>query len=324
MNLLAFIVFIIVQILFIPFAIVALILVTYKQIIVSRKLDVSQTAVEVLNNRWIMHIFDLRKDTATAKLIQVLPNTSAVGLWLFLFPLYLRYKISSKHAIFPTLAKPREEGIAQIVFNRTIYFDNIIKQAKDEVEQFVVMGAGFDTRCYGDLKHRALHFFELDQAKTQQFKRKLLEKAAIDASHVRFVEVDFSTEHWYKKLEESGYDPTKKSLFLWEGVTLYLSESDARNTLREMKAHSASGSILAADFYALRFVTGEMYPGMKSSLKLLKLTDEEFGFGLDFSTNHESSLQSFIESENATVGATHFMGSKTKKGTYTVVAEIKL
>jgi len=52
--------------------------------------------------------------------------------------------------------------------NRTIYFDNIINKSKDKVEKFVVMGAGFDTRCYGDLKNSNLKFFELDQAKTQK------------------------------------------------------------------------------------------------------------------------------------------------------------
>lgn len=85
--------------------------------------------------------------------------------------------------------------------------------------------------------------FELDQAKTQQLKRDLLQKAGIDTAHVTYIEVDFSTKQWYEKLEASGYDPTKKTLFLWEGVTLYLAEEDVRNTLREMKAHAAAGSV---------------------------------------------------------------------------------
>jgi len=30
------------------------------------------------------------------------------------------------------------------------------------------------------------------------------------------VEVDFSTEHWYEKVEKAGYDPSKKSIYLWD------------------------------------------------------------------------------------------------------------
>jgi hypothetical protein len=60
------------------------------------------------------------------------------------------------------------------------------------------------------------------------------------------------------------------------------------------------------------------------SLKLLKITDEEFGFGIDFSSNYESALGTFLESEDTKAGETHFMGYGTKKGTWMVVAEIEI
>ena len=40
-----------------------------------------------------------------------------------------------------------------------------------------------------------------------------LKKAGIDASHVTFVEVDFSTQKWYEKIEKAGFDPIKKRCF---------------------------------------------------------------------------------------------------------------
>jgi methyltransferase (TIGR00027 family) len=166
------------------------------------------------------------------------------------------------------------------------------------------------------------NFFELDQAKTQKLKIEYLKKAGIDTSNVNYVKVDFSTEHWFEKLEKADYDPSKKSIFLWEGVTLYLSEKDVRNTLKEIKVHAASGSIVVADLYAESFVTGEYAPGMKKAMKAQKITDEEFGFGIDFSSDYENALKTFLESENTKVGDTYFMGPKTKKGTYMVVAEI--
>ncbi len=60
MDVIALLVFVIVQILFIPLAIVGFILVFYKQMYVSKKLGVSSTAIEVINGRWTMDVFGLR------------------------------------------------------------------------------------------------------------------------------------------------------------------------------------------------------------------------------------------------------------------------
>jgi methyltransferase (TIGR00027 family) len=321
-DFIALIVFVLVQILFIPVAVVGVVLVFYKQMYGSKKLGVSSTAVEVINGRWTMDVFGMREDSAAVRLNRMLPNNSVPGMWMVLFPSYLRYRISGKNQGYPSFARPGEEGISSIVTSRTVYFDRVINRSKLEVEQFVVMGAGFDTRCYGDLGNSRLTCYELDQARTQQLKKTSLAKAGIDSSHVRFVSVDFSNERWFEKLEQVGYDPARKSLFLWEGVTLYLSEQDVRDTLRDIKANAAPGSILLADFYALSFVTGEYAPGMKKSIKLLKITDEEFGFGIDFSSNPEIALRGFVESEHARLGETFVMGANTKKGAYMIVAEV--
>ena len=103
---------------------------------------------------------------------------------------------------------------------------------------------------------------------------------------------------------------------------LYLSEQDVKNTLREIKEHSASGSVIVADFYAKQFVTGELHPGMKKGLALLKMTDEELGFGVAFENNDTEEFVSFIESENIKLGNVHYLGSKSKKGTWMAVAQL--
>jgi methyltransferase (TIGR00027 family) len=309
MDVAAFFVFVIVQIAFIPCAIIALILLTITQLFVSKKIGVSATAIDPIAARWIMDVFGMRKDPASVKLYRVLPNGSVPGLWLLLFPSYVRYKISGKNKGYASIKEQGKEGIANVAIARTIYFDRFIHKSKDKAGQFVVMGAGYDTRCYGDLKNGKLTFFELDQPNTQKLKIEYLKKAGIYTSHVHFVEVDFFHEIWYEKLEKAGYDPAKKTIFLWEGVTLYLSENDVRKTLKE---HAASGSVLIVDFYDKRLI----------ALKGVKATNEGFTFGLDFSTHHENILQAFIESENVKLGDFYFMGHKTKKGVLGVVAEI--
>ena len=101
MTTLSYFVYIPLQILAIPGAIVGLLLTAYKQILVSKRLEVSQTAIEIINGRWTMHVFGLRKDDATAALISVLPNTSKLGLWLVLWPLWVQARIAGQSLLYP-------------------------------------------------------------------------------------------------------------------------------------------------------------------------------------------------------------------------------
>ncbi len=320
MNFISFLIFIPLQILFLPLGLVGVLLVAYKQLIVSKRLRSSQTAVEVLNGRWTMHVFGIRKDAAAEKLARTLPNASSTGLWLALFPLWVKYKISQRYFAYPRLPKEGEETIADLMIARTIYFDRILDRLAEDAEQFVVLGAGYDTRAYGALKSRGLTFFELDQIETQGMKIEWLGEADIDASHVRFVSVDFSHDNVFDKLKANGYDTEKKTIFLWEGVTLYLSENEVRRMLREIVVNAVSGSTVVADFYGDRFI---QIGKSKAGKKTLELTNEGLRFGLPFNKDHESVFDSFVTSEKLSVGETYFMGSSDKNGPFMAVSEIR-
>lgn len=321
-KLIGFLVYVVVQILFIPFGIIGAVIIYYTQVHVSKNIGVSSTAIEILNGRWTMDKFGLREDPATVKLFSVLPNTSALGQWMALFPLYLLNRIAGEPLLYPTFKKANDATLANLVTTRTVYFDKLLKKSLQQSEQFVVLGAGFDTRCYGDLVNEELVLFELDQKKTQILKRDYLHRAHIATSNVQFVDVDFKTENWYKKLRASGFDGKKVSTFLWEGVTLYLSEEDVRHTLKVIKENLTVGSVIIADFYADKFVSGEMLPGKKKSLDVLELTNEALGFGVVFDDSQSMELQSLIETENLKIGESYYMGSDTKKGTWMAVIEI--
>ncbi|MDP6980016.1 MAG: SAM-dependent methyltransferase [Myxococcota bacterium] len=319
MSVLSLVVFIPLQIVFLPLGVLGALLVAYKQMVVSKKLGVSQTAIEILNGRWTMHVFGMRDDDPAVRLANSLPNTSTFGLWLFLLPLWVKYKLSGSYFLYPRVPEVGKEAIADLVPARTLYFDRIIERAVRDVEQFVVMGAGFDTRAYGAFEREGLRFFELDQIATQDLKRDTLRKAGVDTSHVTFIGVDFAMESVFQKLRENGYDPNKKTLFLWEGVTLYLNEVDVRKTLQDIRANAAPGSVVVADIYGERMLrVGSNAIGKKA----LEYTDEGFGFGLTFATDWEDSLDDFIASEQMTRGEAWFLGSGSPKGPFVVVAEL--
>ncbi len=320
MLLIQILLFIVLQIAFLPLTVIGICVVGYKQIAVSKKLGISQTAIEIINGRWTMHLFGLREDYPTEDLLSVLPNSSKTWLWITLYPLWLVYKLTGRTFLYPRIPEQGNEAIADMVPVRTLYFDDIITRHIKDVDQFVVMGAGYDARAYGAFRRDDLEIFELDQREVQSHKLAMLKKAQIDHSHVKFVEVDFSTENAFDKLKAAGYDATLKTLFLWEGVSLYLTESDVRKMFSDFKLNSVEGSILLADFYGHRMLNLTKNVAVKKSLEY---TDEGFGFGLPFDSNHEQALSKFINSESLNLEQACFLGQAHKQGPYMVVAEIK-
>ena len=319
MRLIAWVVFVVLLVVFLPLLVLGTLMVTYKQLVVSRRLGVSQTGIEVINGRWTMDWFGIRPDPATVRLLGVLPNTSILGLQLVLFPLWAKYKLSGDYLAYPRLPPPGgAETIADLVIARTLYFDRILGRVLPEVEQFVLLGAGYDTRAYGPLVPDGVACFELDQPGTQTLKRSSLREAGIETPGVTFVPVDFSRDDAFEKLIASGYDPGRKTAFLWEGVTLYLSEHDVRKTLRGLREHAAPGSVLVADIYGERFV--RLARG-KAARKTLEYTNEGVDFGLSFARDWEKTLRDFLDSERLALGESCFMGRTNAKGPFMVVAE---
>ena len=324
MKLLSFVVYVLLQVLCLPLLIVGVVLASYRQLVVSKRLGLSQTAIEVIQARWTMDRFGIRSDPDTVRLTNVLPNASPVGLWLVFFPLWVKYRLCGDLFLYPTVPAVGSEGLLNFLIARTLYIDRMIRSTITRVEQVVVLGAGYDMRCYGELKREGLSCFEVDQPTVQQHKRANLERTGIDTSHVTFVEVDFRQEEVFSKLCASGYDTGKRTLFLWEGVTLYLSEDDVRKMLRGIRAHAPSGSMLVADFYDLEKMLARMRQRKEVVNKAMKYTGEELGFSLSFGDDCDQALNRFLNSEDLTTGDTYFLGRASNQGSFVVVSEVRL
>ncbi|MDP1631076.1 MAG: SAM-dependent methyltransferase [Caulobacter sp.] len=319
MALLAWLIFIPLQILWLPLSILGALWVAYKQIGVSKRLGLSQTAVEIINGRWTADVFGLRKDTASRRLAGKLPNNSVPGLGLALFPLMVARLIAGRPILYPLLPDDARAGIANMVFNRTARFDSLIAANAADAGQLVVLGAGLDTRCYGPLARPGLAMFELDQTANQRAKRKAVKRAGLNAADVRYIEVDFALPQWIASLTASDYDPSLKTVFLWEGVTLYLTEADVRATLAALKANAAPGSVVLLDLYATRFIDTL---GKGATGKTLQATGEGMGFGLDFSGDAEGVLKAFADSAGLRLDRHYFLGLASRNGAFMVVAEL--
>ncbi len=92
------------------------------------------------------------------------------------------------------------------------------------IEQLVILGAGYDARAYRfKLELRGVRAFEVDHPATQQAKLKRLQHVlGRMPAQVVYVPVDFNTQTLGEQLAACGYDERLKTLFIWQGVTHYL------------------------------------------------------------------------------------------------------
>ena len=94
---------------------------------------------------------------------------------------------------------------------------------REGLDQVVILGAGYDTRAYRIEGIEKARVFEVDHPATQEAKLKRLKKI-IDPmpDHVTFVPIDFNAQTLAERLPSSGYNEHGKTLFIWQGVTGYL------------------------------------------------------------------------------------------------------
>jgi methyltransferase (TIGR00027 family) len=236
-----------IRIVCLPVWLVVAILYEAHLILSSRKLGISATALSPMTMRWLQHQLGLRQDEACAKLIKVLPNHCYAGLYAAAFPVLLGHRLTG---FVPKMLRYPYEGIPPASHSssvRSTFVDAAIERYLPRVEQFVELGAGYDTRAVQLQHNRQIRCFEVDLPKTQQIKRELLRQCGVDTSGVNFVTANFLTDNWLDNLVKAGFDPRKPTFFLWEGVTYYLSREAMEKTFRTI-ATMAPDSVVVFDY----------------------------------------------------------------------------
>lgn len=147
--------------------------------------------------------------------------------------------------------------------------------------QVVLLGAGHDMRA---VRFRAAlagtTVFEVDHPRTQEQKRAVLAEKGI-GSDSRYVAMDFEREPVARlegRLVEAGFSPARRTLTLWEGVTMYLHEPAIDASLRAVRSYSCAGSALVLTYLDARVLRG---PGGEQRLtqRLTARVGEPYVFG---------------------------------------------
>ncbi|GAK53277.1 methyltransferase, putative [Candidatus Moduliflexus flocculans] len=134
-------------------------------------------------------------------------------------------------------------------------------------------GAGYDSRPY---RFHALlsttKIFELDAKPTQEHKLACLRQQNIPIhQNISFIPMNFETDDLITTLCRHGYDRQKQTLFIWEGVTFYLSQTTVRRMLQVLRENSGVGSRVCFDFQTIRDERDLIQTG---------LVDETIKFGI--------------------------------------------
>jgi len=190
-------------------------------------------------------------------------------------------------------AERRGPGTMGFLVARERYIDDYLQAGlNDGLEQLVILGAGYDSRAYRFAQLKDRHVFEVDHAATQQAKIVKLTKILSELPrHVVFVPIDFETQTLRQRLLECGYNERKKTLFIWQGVTQYLTPKAVDDTLAFVANHSGRGSSIIFDYMYTSLLDGTVKRGEVNSMqRYRRLTGEGFKFGIP-----EGTIEAFMQ-----------------------------
>jgi len=126
-------------------------------------------------------------------------------------------------------------GLHEHLISRTRFIDDLIeKTTLDKVEQYVILGAGYDSRAHRLKLPSGLKIFEVDQPEVQEIKRSKLPDEIANAENVTYVSIDFNYQSLKEQLLNAGFDQSKSTIFTLEGVSQYITREALNSTLSEL------------------------------------------------------------------------------------------
>nr|NJM03940.1 SAM-dependent methyltransferase [Desulfobacula sp.] len=186
------------------------------------------------------------------------------------------------------------KGIYEYTIARTKYMDGVYQEALAKgFDQILIFGAGFDTRALRfERESGHTRIFEVDAAVTQAAKLGRYKEKGIEVpARVCFIAMDFDRESLVDKLEAAGFQKGGRTLFMMEGLLMYLDPASVKKTFQTICDCAGKGSELVFDY-----VRAEVFrnpQGIYGGAEILKSTSkagETWRFGMD-----EDQIALFLE-----------------------------
>jgi len=126
--------------------------------------------------------------------------------------------------------------------------EDITRQAiADGYTQIINLGAGFDGLLWSlHSQHPQVNFLELDHPATHDLKVKALVEPATPADNIHFLSIDFTHQDLESVLNETpAFDAQRKTLFICEGVLMYLQTSEIDTLFNAIRSLSGQNTLFA-------------------------------------------------------------------------------
>lgn len=178
----------------------------------------------------------------------------------------------------------RMPGTLGAILCRTHYIDDVLRRSLETgIEQVVILGAGFDSRAYRIAGMDRVQVFEVDLPGSRARKQRRLE-AVLGAipENVTLVGIDFDRDDLGSALNAAGFQAGKRTLFIWEGVTQYITAEAVSDTLEFVSDVGGAGSGVVFTYVRQGIIDGTDRPEWFGALlSFARRVGSPFVFGLD-------------------------------------------
>ena len=139
------------------------------------------------------------------------------------------------HKFNAWLSEKLAPGFHEHLIARTKFIDELIqKRSVNGTEQYVILGAGYDSRAHRLELPSSLKIFEVDQPEVSDNKLAKLPKELPNSDNVTYVNIDFSYQSLTEQLIGAGFDQKKPTIFTLEGVSQYITKEAVSSTIKEL------------------------------------------------------------------------------------------
>jgi methyltransferase (TIGR00027 family) len=133
---------------------------------------------------------------------------------------------------------------------RTRYYDDrVLAAVAAGTRQVVILAAGLDSRAARLGLPSGTKVYEIDTEPVLRFKESVIESAGLEPSGERHPVVADLRGSWSDALTGAGFDPQQPTMWLIEGLLMYLAPDDCDRLLDAVSLLSAPGSRVALEYF---------------------------------------------------------------------------
>ncbi|QUG99410.1 SAM-dependent methyltransferase [Saccharopolyspora erythraea] len=182
------------------------------------------------------------------------------------------------------MADRRYTGLLAEVVLRHRFCDEVVDaEVAAGCTQVVVLGAGYDTTALRHDFGSDVVVYEVDKPDTQAEKMAIMRRNSLHPkARVQYVTCDFAAgDDLGERLTSQGFDPARRSVVIWMGVTYYLPGDSVLDTLGKLGAVTAPGSKVVLDYMDASVVGGSGDDSARRARQLVASGGEPFVFGVE-------------------------------------------